>query len=290
LGSEKGFTDVQSRRKARGPAMRIGTGIVWAVVAADILLIVWVFLTSLRGSNDILQHPFGFPTRPTLHGYAKAWSDGGFGQAALSSVIAAFGSTVIAIGIAAPCAYALARRKSKASSTLSMMFAMGLGVPGQVLIVPMFVGLAKAGLVDTHTGLIVAYVGLAMPFTVYLLTGFFSNIPRVLEEAAVLDGAGAVRTFLQIIVPVARGGLMTAFVLQFIGAWNETLFALVLTNHQDKITMPVALANFVQSAQLNGMDYGTMFAGIMLILAPMLALFSWLGSRIIQGMTVGIGK
>lgn len=270
--------------------MRTGTAIIWIIVAADILLIVWVFLTSLRGSNDILRHPFGFPTHPTLHGYTKAWSDGGFGEAALSSIIAALGSTVIAIGIAAPCAYVLARRRGKTSSTLSMMFAMGLGVPGQVLVVPMFVGLAKANLVDTHTGLIIAYVGLALPFTVYLLTGFFAGIPGVLEEAAILDGAGPVRTFLLIIVPVARGGLTTAFVLQFIGAWNETLFALVLTNHQDKITMPVALANFVQSAQLNGLDYGTMFAGIMLILAPMLALFSWLGSRIIQGMTVGISK
>lgn len=284
------MTATTSRRRTQGPAMRIGTGIVWLVVGADILLLVWVALTSLRPSGDILNHPFGLPTSPKPGNYGKAFSDGGFGQAALNSLINATVSSALAIALAAPCAYVLARRRTRTSSALTMSFAMGLGVPGQVLIVPMFVGLAKANLVDTHTGLIIVYTGLAMPFTVYLLTGFFAGIPAVLEEAAVIDGARPVRTFLQVIVPVARGGLITAFLLQFIGAWNETLFALVLTHSQDKITLPVALNDFIATQQFNGLDYGTMFAGICIILAPMIALFSWLGTRIIQGMTVGIGK
>ncbi|MEV6007053.1 carbohydrate ABC transporter permease [Streptomyces sp. NPDC051976] len=281
---------MRNRRNAAGPAMRVGTGIVWAVVAADIVLLAWVALTSLRGSHDILHHPFGLPGRPRFGNYAKAFGDGGFGQAAVNSLINATLSSALAIALAAPCAYVLARRRTRTTSALTMTFAMGLGVPGQVLIVPMFVGLAKANLVDTHTGLIIVYTGLAMPFTVYLLTGFFAGVPEVLEEAAVIDGAGAVRTFVQVIVPVARGGLITAFLLQFIGAWNETLFAVVLTQSQDKITLPVALKAFLATQQINGLDYGTMFAGICIILAPMLALFSWLGTRIIQGMTVGIGK
>lgn len=281
---------MRTGRKATGPAMRIGTGIVWAVVAADIVLLAWVAQTSLRDSHDILHHPFGVFTHPHFGNYSKALGDGGFGQAAVNSLINATVSSALAIALSAPCAYVLARRRTRTSSALTMTFAMGLGVPGQVLIVPMFVGLAKANLVDTHTGLIIVYTGLAMPFTVYLLTGFFTGVPEALEEAAVLDGAGAIRTFVQVIVPVARGGLITAFLLQFIGAWNETLFALVLTQSQDKITLPVALNEFIATQQINGMDYGTMFAGICIILAPMLALFSWLGTRIIQGMTVGIGK
>ena len=289
---KKGGSTMRAGRKpgSTGPAMRIGTAIVWALVAADLILVLWVFLTSLRGSNDILGHPFGLPTHPHMGNYSKALKDGGFGQAAVNSVINATVSSALAIALAAPCAYVLARRRTRTSSTLTMLFAMGLGVPGQVLIVPMFIGLAKANLVDTHTGLIIAYTGLAMPFTVFLLTGFFAGVPAVLEEAAVIDGAKAVRTFLQVVVPVARGGLITAFLLQFIGAWNETLFALVLTHSQNKITLPVALNDFIATQQLNGLDYGTMFAGVCIILAPMLALFSWLGTRIIQGMTVGIGK
>ncbi len=270
--------------------MRVGTAIVWTIVAADLALLAWVAVTSLRPSRDILHHPFGLPTTPKLSNYSTAIHDGGFGQAALNSVINATVSSALAIALAAPCAYALARRRTRTSSALTMAFAMGLGVPGQVLIVPMFIGLAKANLVDTHTGLIIVYTGLAMPFTVYLLTGFFAGVPAVLEEAAVIDGAKPLRTFLQVIVPVARGGLITAFLLQFIGAWNETLFALVLTHSQNKITLPVALNDFLATQQMNGLDYGTMFAGICIILVPMLALFTWLGTRIIQGMTVGIGK
>ncbi|WP_441246993.1 carbohydrate ABC transporter permease [Kitasatospora sp. McL0602] len=281
---------MHTTRRSAGPATRIARGVVWVVVAADLLLVLWVFLTSLRGSHDIFAHPFGLPTHPRPGNYGGALSDGGFGRAALNSVLVAGVSSVLAVALAAPAAYVLARRRSRTSDALTMAFAMGLGVPGQVLIVPLFIGLAQLDLTDSLFGLILVYVGLAMPFTVYLLTGFFSGVPAVLEEAATLDGAGPVRTFLQVIVPVARGGLITAFLLQVIGAWNETLFALVLNHSEDKITLPVALANFVATEQLNGMDWGTMFAGVCIILAPMLALFSWLGSRIIQGMTVGIGK
>jgi ABC-type glycerol-3-phosphate transport system permease component len=278
------------RNKRSGPLKRVGTGVVWIFVGLDLLLILWILLTSLRGNNDIIHHPFGLPTHPKPGNYSKALGDGGFAHAAMNSVLAATLSSLIAVALAAPCAYALARRKSRASNTLTMAFAMGLGVPGQVLVVPLFIGLAKVNLTDSLIGLTLTYVGLAMPFTVYLLTGFMAGIPAVLEEAAVIDGAGAFRTFMQVIVPVARGGLITAFLLQFIGAWNETLFAIVLNHSPDKVTLPVALASFVQTEQFNGMDWGTMFAGVCIILAPMIALFSWLGTRIIQGMTVGIGK
>ncbi|MER6299526.1 carbohydrate ABC transporter permease [Kitasatospora sp. NPDC001539] len=281
---------MRRRTTAAGLANRIGTTAVWLVVAADLLLVLWILLTSLRSGPDILRNGFGLPTSPQSGNYTTALDQGGFARAALNSVITGGCSSLVAVALAAPCAYALARRRSRTSSALTMTFAMGLGVPGQVLVVPLFVGLSRIGLTDSDLGLTLVYVGLAMPFTVFLLTGFFSGIPGVLEEAAVLDGAGPVRTFVQVVLPVARGGLITAFLLQFIAAWNETLFALVLTNSQDRLTLPVALASFVAAQQFNGLDYGTMFAGVCIILAPMIALFSWAGTRIIQGMTVGIGK
>jgi raffinose/stachyose/melibiose transport system permease protein len=281
---------VPGRRKPSGPVVRIGTWLVWAFVAADIGLLLWVFSSSLRGSNDILNHPFGLPVHPDFGNYSKALSDGGFAHAALNSVFVAIAASALVIVVAAPCAYVLARRRTRTASALTMTFVMGLGVPGQVLVIPLFVGLAHFNLVNSLTGLILVYVGLAMPFTVFLLTGFFAAVPTVLEEAAVLDGAGVLRTFLQVIVPVARGGLATAFVLQVIAAWNETLFAIVLLNGQDKVTLPVAMVNFLATEQYDGNNWGVMFAGVCIILAPMIALFSWMGTRIIQGMTVGIGK
>lgn len=281
---------MHTRRTRTGPVTKVATWLIWLFVAADLLLILWVFISSLRSGTDVMNHPFGLPTHPKAGNYGQALNAGGFGRAALNSVFAALASSVLAIVLAAPCAYALARRRSRTSSALTMTFAMGLGVPGQVLVVPLFVGLAKVNLIDSLWGLILVYVGLAMPFTVYLLTGFFAGVPPVLEEAEVLDGAGPLRTFTRVIVPVARGGLITAFLLQLISGWNETLFALVLLHSQDKVTLPVALVNFVAAEQLDGQNWGVLFAGVCIILAPMLALFSWLGTRIIQGMTVGIGK
>ncbi|WP_051367947.1 carbohydrate ABC transporter permease [Hamadaea tsunoensis] len=277
-------------RTGVGAAVRIGWLVVWIVVAANLALILWAVLTSLRDGPDILRHTVGLPHDPKFANYVRAFREGGFAQATLNSVLAGGMSSLLAIVLAAPAAYALARHRTRMSSAITMLFALGLGVPGQVLVVPLFVGLAQVDLVDSRLGLTMVYVGLAMPFTVFLLTGFFAGIPTALEEAASIDGAGPVRTFVSVVAPVARGGLVTAFLLQFIASWNETLFALVLTHSQDKVTLPVALAEFVASAQFSGLDYGTMFAGVCIILVPMLALFSWMGARIIQGMTLGIGK
>ncbi|WP_327091498.1 carbohydrate ABC transporter permease [Nonomuraea sp. NBC_01738] len=274
----------------QSPVRRIGVAVVWLIVVADIALLAWIFLTSARDTNAIFERPFTLPEGLELGNYANAWTDGGFGSAALSSVLIAVISSVLAVALAAPAAYMLARRRNRTSSAITMSFAMGLGVPGQVLLIPLFVGMAAVGLVDTFLGLTLVYVGLAMPFTVYLLTGFFAGIPMVLEEAAAIDGATGLRSFVRVILPVARGGLITALMLNVIGAWNETLFAIAFMTSDDKITLPVALVNFVKMQQFNGLDWGTMFAGMCIILAPMVALFAWMGSRIIQGMTVGIGK
>ncbi|MEV0583186.1 carbohydrate ABC transporter permease [Nonomuraea sp. NPDC050310] len=269
---------------------KLGLTLVWVIVAGDLVLLAWIFLTSVRTTGDIFERPFALPGSVELGNYANAWGEGGFGAAAASSVLIAVISSVAAVTIAAPAAYMLARRRTRTSSALTMAFAMGLGVPGQVLLVPLFTGMATIGLVDSYLGLTLVYVGLAMPFTVYLLTGFFAGVPQVLEEAAAIDGAGGLHAFVRVILPVARGGLITAFLLQFIGAWNETLFAIAFMQSDDRVTLPVALVNFVKMQQFNGLDWGTMFAGVCIILAPMVALFAWMGNRIIQGMTVGIGR
>lgn len=273
----------------RSPTRFIGHALVWLLVALTLLLLAWVLITALRDTKDIFKHPFGLPTSPKWHNFSKAWNGGGFGRAALNSIYAATTSAVLAVALSAPCAYALARRRTRTSSALTMTFAMGLGVPGQVLVVPLFVGLAKMQLTNSFTGLILLYTALGLPFTVYLLTGFFSGIPKTVEEAAAIDGATGLRAFVSIVLPMARGGLITAFLLQFIANWNETLFAITLMQG-DKVTLPVALVNFVNAQQFSGLDWGTIFAGMTIILVPLIALFSWLSTRIIQGMTVGIGK
>lgn len=264
--------------------------LVWLVVLGNIALLSWVVMISLKTTRDVFEHPWRLPIPPTLDNFRAALHFGDFGQAAVNSTLTAVVSSLVAVVIAAPAAYALSRDGSRAGRPLTLLFALGIGVPTQVIMLPIFLMLSGVGLIDSLLGLNLAYIGTAMPFTVFLLTGFFRSLPGELEEAAALDGAGSWRTFLQVIVPVARPGIVTAFVLQLIGAWNETMLAIVLVQEPSKQTLPVALLGFVQQQEFTGTNWGGMFAGACVVVLPMLVLFCWLGRRITEGLTVGVGK
>ncbi|MFC9499100.1 carbohydrate ABC transporter permease [Streptomyces sp. NPDC056982] len=279
----------RSATRPRPPLRRIGLILVWIFVATNLFLLLWMVLSSLRSTREIFASPWSLPTSVELSNYVTAF-DSGFGRAALNSVLVSSTAAVISVALAAPAAYALSRRLSGAAGPLTMLFVLGLGVPGQVLLIPVFLMLSQIGLVDSLLGLGFAYVALSMPFTVFLLTGFFRSLPQEVEEAAALDGASPARTFWQIVLPLARSGMITAFLLQFINNWNETLFSLALVQSNDNYTLPLALARFIGEQQYKGADWGGMFAGLCLIVAPMLVLYGWLSRRIITGMTLGIGK
>ena len=273
-----------------------GAGLIRTLCAVNILLLLWMLATSLRDTKSIFNSPVGLPTHPQWGNYSRAWSTGGFGQALINSLIASLGSATIAVAIAAPAAYAMSRTKRKVGGRMTVLFALGLGVPSQVLIIPVYVALAKTQaathlrLIDSLQGLVFAYVGLAMPFTVFLLTGYFRSLPSEIEEAACLDGAGVVRAFARVVLPVARTGLITAFTLQVLGAWNETLFSYVLLSSDGNKTLPVTLLSFVQQEEYQGADWGGLFAGVVIIMLPVLILFVVLGQRLIDGMTAGVSK
>ncbi|MEV6700343.1 carbohydrate ABC transporter permease [Streptomyces sp. NPDC051453] len=279
-----------SRSRLRPFRLRAwGLAVVWLFVLANLFLLLWMVLSSLRDTGDIFAHPWSLPSSVQLSNYAVAF-DSGFGRATLNSILVSVSAAVVSVAVAAPAAYVLSRRLSSAAGPLTTLFVLGLGVPGQVLLIPVFFMFSKIDLVDSLPGLCAVYVGLSMPFTVFLLTGFFRSLPQEVEEAAALDGASPARTFWQIVLPLARSGMITAFLLQFINNWNETLFSLALVQSDDKYTLPLALARFIGEQQYKGADWGGMFAGLCLIVAPMLVLYGWLSQRIISGMTLGIGK
>ncbi|MGW2153840.1 carbohydrate ABC transporter permease [Nonomuraea sp. NPDC001699] len=263
---------------------------VWAVVAADVALLAWVLITSLKSTREVFDHPWRLPMPPTPDNYLTALEVGNFGRAAVNSAVVDVLSSLLAVAVAAPAAYALTRTTTRAGRPLTLLFALGTGVPTQVILLPIFLMLSSLELTSTLTGLTLAYVGTAMPFTVFLLTGFFRSLPGELEEAAALDGAGVWRTFLRIVVPVARPGLVTVFVLQLIVSWNETMLALVLMQDDEKETLPVALIGFAQQQQYTGTNWGGMFAGVCVVVLPMVVLFAWVGRRVTEGMTLGMGK
>ncbi|MDO5736612.1 MAG: carbohydrate ABC transporter permease [Propionibacteriaceae bacterium] len=268
----------------------IGIVIVWISVALGVLLLGWVILQSLRDTRSILGQPFGLPDALRWDNYARAWTGGNFGVAAWNSLTVTVISSVLTIVVAAPAAYFLGRVETPLTEGLTFYFILGLGIPAQVILIPLFIMLNSVYLTDSLIGLNLVYIGVSMPFTVFLLVGFFRSLPVEVEEAAALDGASPWGTMWRIAMPLAKGGLLTAFILQVISHWNETLLALTLLQSTEKYTLPVALISFIQQQTYSGADWGGEFAGIVLIVLPMLALYLWVGSKLSAGLTVGIGK
>ncbi|OIJ66041.1 carbohydrate ABC transporter permease [Streptomyces mangrovisoli] len=268
----------------------VGVPLVWLFAAFNVFTGVWLLLSSLKSGDEIFSSPWRLPTTPNWGNYARAWTDGLFGQAAVNTVVVVGGTALATLLLAAPAAYVLSRITTRFNSSLTLFFALGLGIPAQVVMLPLFVVMNQLRLVNSLFGLIIVYVATSLPFAVFFLTGFFATLPVELEEAAALDGATPLRTFWQIMLPMARGGLVTVLILNIIQHWGETVFALVFIQTTDHQTLSLALLGFLQQMQYNGADWGGLFAGVALVILPVLACYVWLGRRIIEGMTVGSVK
>ncbi|AQX82256.1 ABC transporter permease [Plantibacter flavus] len=273
------------------PLQRALSGpIVAVIVIANVALLAWLLMSAFKSSRDILNQPWSLPTELRWENFVLAWTTGNFSVATANSVVLTVGTAFFTIVLAAPAAYALSRLGNRAASPLTSLFAVCIGIPAQAIFLPIFAMLAPVGLVNNLFGLLLIYVGTSLPFAVFFLTGFFRTLPLELEEAAALDGATPARTFWRIMLPLARPGIITLVVLNVIGHWGETFFALVFLQSQELQTLPLALLGYLQQMQYNGMNWGGMFAGIAVTVVPILVMYLWVGRRIIEGMTLGATK
>ena len=287
----KNFQGVSPAMRAEHNLFRsIGVVILWAVVVLSLAILLWMVLQAFRDTRSILSDPWGLPETIDFTNFVQAWTVSDFATATFNSVITTAVSSFVCVAVAAPAAYYLSRVESRLTNGLSLYFILGLGIPAQVILIPLFIMLNKVNLTDSLIGLNLVYIAMSMPFTVFLLTAFFRSLPMEMEEAAALDGASALRTFVQITLPLAKGGILTAFVLQVVAHWNETLLALTLIQSTEKYTLPVALISFVQQQTYSGADWGGLFAGLCIVVLPMLIIYVWLGRRLTEGLTLGMGK
>lgn len=280
-------------------------GAIWTVLkivviawcAFNVVLLLWVAMNSFRGGSRIFSRPLELPTSLSFLNYVSAWTDSSLGQGFLNSVVLVAVCTLVTIVLAAMAAYVLARTAVPSAGPITSFFAIGLGIPVQVVLVPMWVAMnavssfmwATVGWWDERLSLGVLYVATSLPFAVFLLTGFFRSLPEDLEEAAALDGASAMTTFTRIMAPLARPGLVTAALLTGLALWNETLLALVFITENSKHTLPQALLGLYGTMQYTS-NWGGLFAGIIIVVIPTIALYALLGRRLVEGMTVGAGK
>jgi len=277
-------------RPVRTVLWRVLVALVWAGAAFDLLVLLWIVLSSLKTSNEIFSHPFNLPVQWRWSNFAAAWTDSNLGPAMFNTILLVAGTAITTVALAAPAAYALSRFGVRGSKSTMMYFALGIGIPVQVIMLPLYSMMNQVGLVDSLTGLWILYVATSLPFAVFFLSGFFSSLPQEVEEAAALDGASPNRTFWRIMLPLAQSGLVTLLILNVITHWSETVLALVFIQSTDHETLSLALLKFLQQLQYTGADWGQLFAGVVIVTLPVLLIYVWLGRHIVQGLTLGAGK
>ncbi len=263
--------------------------------AAWVLLpMVWVVYSSLKPDAAIFREPFALPAPGELQtaNYAQAWREGRFGDYFFNSVLVTASSVALIVLLGAMTAYALARFYHPAGRAVFWLFLSGLMIPAQLAVVPLFFELRGLGLLNSRTGLVLTYTANGLPFAIFILAGFFRSLPRSLYEAAVIDGCGEFAAFWRVLLPLAKPGLVTVAIFQFIGVWKEYFFAFMLTSGDvtgSARTLPLGLANLAITAQYRT-NYGMLFAGLVLVTLPILVVYLLLQRQIVKGVAAGALK
>jgi N-acetylglucosamine transport system permease protein len=265
-------------------------GIVLLAFALSIVLpLLWVLVSSLKTGDAIIGSPWALPASPHWVNYSNAWKQAGIGLAFGNSLLVTLATLMILIPAGAMAAYVLARFPFPGSKFIFGTFLGGMMFPNFLVIVPLFMLLRTIHLFDTRIGLIVIYAAYSLSFTIFVLSGFFQVLPGELSEAAMMDGCTHAGTFWKVMLPLARPGILVVAVFNAIGLWNEYSLALVLIPSHVNQTLPLGLANLAVTQQYES-DWGALFAGLVIVMTPVLAVYWVFRNRIHDTMLAGAVK
>ncbi|AJE81139.1 transport system integral membrane protein [Streptomyces albus] len=249
----------------------------------------WLLSTAFKPPRELSSlHPTWIPHHPTLDNFRQAFDEQPLVDAALNSLVAAVSAAVLAVLLATPMAYVLARRPGLFSRAATGWVIVSQAFPFVLIIIPLFLILKNLRLIDSVPGLIVVYVVWALPFALWMLMGYVRAVPVELEEAAAMDGAGRLRTLISVTVPLLAPGIVATALFAFISAWNEFFFALVLLKSPEKQTLPVVLTHFLGAEGVA--DLGPLAAAALLATLPSLLVFALIQRRLTSGMLTGAVK
>ena len=269
-----------------------------AMAVSIIVPVAWVFMASIKENVEFYENPWALPMGFYWQNFADAWQKASMGSYMLNSIIVTALALVILIVVALPAAYCLSRFKFKSRNFLNVCFMAGLFINVNYIVVPIFLMLRDGDtwlrgifgdgfLLNNIFVLAVVYAATALPFTIYLLSGYFATLPHDFEEAAYIDGAGYGATMIKIIFPMAQPSIVTIILFNFLSFWNEYIISLtLLSGSNGPRTLPVGLLNLMQ-AQQSAAQYGIMYAGLVMVMLPTLILYICVQKKLIQGMTVG---
>ncbi len=266
----------------------LAAGVAYAFAFFAAFPIVWAFITSFRADNDIeLHHTQILPNPATLHNYVAIWTQSNLPELMWNSAIVTAYTVLICVGAGTLAAYSGARYRFRGRGPLLLFLLILRMFPVVLMVIPLFIILRNAGLLDTRIGLALAYCGFLLPIFIWLLKGYFDAIPHDLEEAAQIDGCSRLGAMVRVVLPLVRGGLGVCAVFIGIGAWNEYLFALMLTTSSGSRTWPVGLQLMVGEFQL---PWGELTAGGILSIIPVLVLFAFVQRAMVRGIATGAVK
>ena len=279
-------------------SMKISRILIFSVLAGYLMWVVfpmaWVAYSSLKTDEAIFREAFALPAAGDLQtdNYVRAWREARFGDYFINSVIVTGSSVALIVLLGAMAAYALARFYHPLGKAVFWLFLAGLMIPVQLSIVPLFFELRALGLLNSRLGLVLVYTANGLPFAIFILAGFFKALPRSLYEAAVVDGCSESSAFWRVMLPLAKPGLVTVAIFQFIGIWKEYFFAFMFTSGDAGAgarTLPLGLANLSITSQYRS-DYGMLFAGLVIVTVPILVVFIALQKHLVKGVTAGAVK
>lgn len=263
-----------------------------------IIPVAWVFMASIKENSEFYGNPWAMPAGFYFQNFIDAWGKARMGEYMFNSVMVTALALAILLVVALPAAYVLSRFEFKGRKFLNIAFMGGLFINVNYIVVPIFLmlvdgdkflkgAIGKGFLLNNVFVLAVVYAATALPFTIYLLSGYFSTLAHDYEEAAYIDGAGYGTTMLKIIFPMAQPSIITVILFNFLSFWNEYIIAMtLLSDPKGSKTLPVGLMQLTQ-AQQSAAQYGQLYAGLVLVMLPTLILYICVQKKLTQGMTLG---
>ncbi len=252
-----------------------------------LLPLLWVIYVSLKDDKTLFVSPWAMPEHLMFENYSFAWTAGKLGVATLNSAIVCGVTLLLCLLVGSMAAFAIGRMRWKLSGAMMTYFLTGMMIPVHCILIPVFTRFSKMHLTNSLTGLILPYLTLSLPITIFIMTGFFQSLPNELFESACIDGCSIYRSFTHIALPLARTGLFVTGLMTFVGNWNELLLAMVFISDDAKKTLPVSLSKFVGPYNTN---YSQMFAAIVIAIIPTIIVYCMFSNQIVDGLTAGAVK
>lgn len=252
-----------------------------------LLPLAWVLYVSVKDDKTLFVSPWAFPEKLMIENYTFAWTAGKLGQATLNSTLVCVLALILGLLFGSMAAFAIGRMRWKFADLTMTYFLTGMMVPVHCILIPVFTRFSKMGLTNSLIGLILPYLTLSLPLTIFIMTGFFKSLPNELFEAACIDGCSIYKAFTSIAFPLAKTGMFVTGLMSFVANWNELLLAMVFISDDAKKTLPVSLSKFVGPYNTN---YSQMFAAIVIAIIPTIVVYCCFSNQIVDGLTTGAVK